>query len=385
MKRQLFCCLVFIAGLCFFGCNKNGDDLAKTNTPITDAQAIKIKSWLETKKEYSKDKIGFTALVNSLDWSSTDQSSYQGSSTMITIPITQKIAERKYASKFTTDDRTTNYLVITIDNTGEVQQGTIGQTTPSEFGGNLHASKLIGDILSNSCSVFNGTFTMMTLDRNFMYQFTYAEHVRRSESSFLPLRKGDIQKIRTNGVRSLADVRKSLARNSEVRSDDICYDWYWFEFWDDGTVTATYLGTVCEPVPGELPCAEAALGNDGKLGQVRVDCYSYSGYNSGADASGMIIVNVKPTIPGNDSVFAQSSAAVHGSYGLFTSANFQGSWLVKNNAHYTYIHQGGESTIYNAGPTPYIYFSFIGEILYGPNLGTTVSQSRNFTYRQVFH
>jgi hypothetical protein len=308
----------------------------------------------------------------------TDKSSYQTNLTLITIRISEKVTLRKYASKISTDKNTTNYLIIAIDNNGVIQQGTIAQATPSESRENVQTSMLVGSILGNTCTAFNGTFTVMTLDRNFMYQFTYADNVRKSESALQSMQKTDIQKIRTAGIRNIADVRKALERNVYIRTDSQCYDWYWFEFWSDGSVTATYLGTECEPDPNDVPCAEAAIGGDGKLRLVTVNCYTLGGSGGGDNGNryGMIIMNEKPAIPGNDSTVVQATYNISGAMGLFQTSEWYGSAMYKKGAGYTYTDQGGSSSIHNAGPAPYLYTTWIGAVLYDQNQSATVSRSR---------
>ncbi|MDP1971740.1 MAG: hypothetical protein Q8J87_02125, partial [Sediminibacterium sp.] len=137
---------------------------------------------------------------------------------LITIKLSTKATAKRVseyivgANPFTTD-----YLVILMNESGKVMQGTIGQVTPSKSRNTTGSSELIKSILQKNPTDFNGAFMMLTLDRVFLYQFEYENFKRTKEYSVRSVTKKEEATIKSNSLQNTASYPK---QNDIKRQDE---------------------------------------------------------------------------------------------------------------------------------------------------------------------
>jgi hypothetical protein len=276
MKKQFWGFFALLIGVSFFACRKHDvSDSGKTIKPASEKEIATIKQWLSIQKN-SDSKKDVDKLVEALNWSSTDKTSYKSTSTLITIKLSTKATARKVAKYIVgANDHTTDYLVVLMDSMGKILQGTIGQVTPHQSQDNSPPSELVANILNKKGTQFNGAFTMLTLSNDFLYQFQYENQKRTKEIVVQNVNKEIQAKIKTNSIK--ASSAKMLLNEIKKDEEEVCWTWYLFIFDDYGNILdAIFLGIECV-----TPCALATIRNDGELGVVRVNCYSGGGGGGG--------------------------------------------------------------------------------------------------------
>lgn len=278
LSMSLFC--LFLS-FCFYACNKNKNDIIAINSSISENEITLIKKWLADQRA-SIGTSQIDTVIGALDWTLTNKTKYQSNNSLITVKLNLNTIAKNVANYIVgPNNKTAEYLVIVMDNSGEIQQGTIGQLTPNESLNSKQPSIIIKNVLSKESIEFNGSFTMFTLSNIFLYQLHYTNNKRVNELVVHAVGKEMSTKIKSNSLGGNIAKLKLSDIEKHATDETNCWTWYLFIFDEYGNIIdAIYLGVECD-----TPCALQSINPSGKIAIARVNCVAN---NSGGGGSSSV-------------------------------------------------------------------------------------------------
>jgi hypothetical protein len=308
----------FVASLLFLivtiiACQKATEPRVNESSanPLSDNEKSAVKNWLSAQRAVAKDTVEFNEIVKSLDWSNADKTNYTGGSSLLAIPVRKQVIDQKMStllakrSAFTKD-----FLVILLSPQETVTQGNLIYITPAGGSNSSTASRLVADVLDKSSTNFNGTFTMMTMNTEVMYELLYKNNNRYAESKIKGAPKTEKHAVGPDGFKQTASADKTV--NGEKRvNEEYCLDWYWVTFYDDGSTSWEYMFTQCGL------CDANGIGAKGSVEKIKVNCGGGGGGGGGGgNACGMDV----------DDMHADLDEAITSSSGAQVSGTGIGGW-----------------------------------------------------------
>jgi hypothetical protein len=286
MKQMRAILLGGVLAIGVFACQKMVSPDVEPVAPATTAEISKIKAWLKVQRDHFTTDKWLDSVDKFIDWSITQRLNFKESQTLVALPLNLTVRNAIRATGLGTEtDASANYLIVTLDKAGEVAQGSIAQITPTDATAKVNAVRTAESAFLDKKSSYNGTFTIFTITKRFLYQVSFKNHQKEHTIELQLKDKTGKAKIKMNGNMKDAGVEKGAASSmafatgtntttiislpeqpkQKVNSD--CLHWYLVWYYPDGTEVWTYVYTTCAGV-----CSFQSFSTKGDTREVKVMC-----------------------------------------------------------------------------------------------------------------